>query len=257
MKASEPRSQTLDETGPATVLVVDDSELSRAVIVRQLERHGLRVLQAGDGAEGAVVALRELPDVVVTDLEMPVMDGYQLARLLKNDPSTCHIALVILTSHSEAASRFWGLETGADAFLRLPVAVRVLVAHVISVLRRQARATTAAADHLPGFLADHGWQFDATRRRLVGPNEQAIALTATEVRILDTLAAYPDRALDRTSLSARALGRELTGRSRTMDMLVSRLRKKLRGTGTSARALQVTAAYGKGYRLSWATPADC
>ncbi len=100
-----------------TVLVVDDSELSREILKRILENQGFRVLTAQEGAEGAVVALRELPDAVVTDLEMPVMDGYQLARLLKSDPSTEHISILILTSHGDASSRFWGLETGANAFL--------------------------------------------------------------------------------------------------------------------------------------------
>jgi two-component system, cell cycle response regulator len=101
----------------ARVLVVDDSELSRALIQRLLERSGYTVITAADGAEGAVTALREHPDAVVTDLDMPVMDGYQLARLLKSDPASADIPLLILTSHGEASSRFWGLETGADAYL--------------------------------------------------------------------------------------------------------------------------------------------
>ncbi|HVS03456.1 MAG TPA: diguanylate cyclase [Thermoanaerobaculia bacterium] len=102
---------------PRRVLVVDDSELSRSLIRQLLERQGYEVLTAGDGAEGAVVALREHPDVVVTDLEMPVMDGYQLARLLKSDPATTDIPLLLITAHQEASSRFWGLETGADHYL--------------------------------------------------------------------------------------------------------------------------------------------
>jgi two-component system cell cycle response regulator len=99
------------------ILVVDDSALSRSLIKRMLQRRGFTVRTAGDGAEGAVIALREHPDAVVTDLEMPVMNGYQLARLLKSDPATADIPLLILTSHGEASSRFWGLETGADAYL--------------------------------------------------------------------------------------------------------------------------------------------
>ncbi|HEV8631293.1 MAG TPA: diguanylate cyclase [Thermoanaerobaculia bacterium] len=99
------------------ILVVDDSELSRTLIKRMLQKQGFGVLTAADGAEGAVTALRDHPDAVVTDLEMPVMDGYQLARLLKSDPATADIPLLILTSHGEASSRFWGLETGADAYL--------------------------------------------------------------------------------------------------------------------------------------------
>jgi two-component system cell cycle response regulator len=102
---------------PRRILVVDDSELSRSLIKRLLEHRGFAVITAADGAEGAVVALREHPDAVVTDLEMPVMGGYQLARLLKSDPATSDIPLLILTSHDEASSRFWGLETGADAYV--------------------------------------------------------------------------------------------------------------------------------------------
>ena len=102
---------------PRRVLVVDDSELSRSLIRRLLEHRGFSVVTACDGAEGAMIALREHPDAVVTDLEMPVMGGYQLARLLKSDPATNDIPLLILTSHDEASSRFWGLETGADAYL--------------------------------------------------------------------------------------------------------------------------------------------
>jgi two-component system, cell cycle response regulator len=102
---------------PRRVLVVDDSELLRTLIHEMLAERGFEVLSASDGAEGAVVALREHPDVVVTDLEMPVMDGYQLARLLKSDSATSDIPLLILTSHAEASSRFWGLETGADGYL--------------------------------------------------------------------------------------------------------------------------------------------
>ena len=127
----------MSEAPPALkVLVVDDSELSRSVIRRLLERQGYAVATAGDGAEGAVVALRELPDAVVTDLEMPVMDGYQLARLLKSDPATRDVPVLILTSHDEASSRFWGLETGADAYLIKDELTTGLVAAVARLLEK-------------------------------------------------------------------------------------------------------------------------
>lgn len=102
---------------PPRVLVVDDSDLSRAVVVRTLARSGFEVLEARDGAEGAVIALRERPSVVITDLEMPIMDGYQLLRLLKHDPNSAGIPVLVVTSHGEAPSRFWGLRIGADAYL--------------------------------------------------------------------------------------------------------------------------------------------
>jgi len=101
----------------ARVLVVDDSDVTRAMITRALGRAGFAVLEARDGIDGAVQALRDRPSLVITDLEMPTMDGYQLLRLLKSDPSTAHIPVVILTSHGEAPSRFWGYRTGADGYL--------------------------------------------------------------------------------------------------------------------------------------------
>ena len=99
------------------MLVVDDSEVTRAILARTLRGAGFEVLEARDGVEGAVLALRERPAVVVTDLEMPTMDGFPLLRLLKADPASAHIPVLILTSHGEAASRFWSLRTGADAYL--------------------------------------------------------------------------------------------------------------------------------------------
>jgi DNA-binding response OmpR family regulator len=110
----------VEEEGGAVnrrVLVVDDSEVTRAILSRTLRGAGFEVLEARDGAEGAMAALREQPAVVVTDLEMPTMDGFPLLRLLKADPASSHIPVLILTSHGEAASRYWGLRTGADAYL--------------------------------------------------------------------------------------------------------------------------------------------
>lgn len=100
-----------------TVLIVDDSPVVRRVLLRRLEELGYRCIEASNGAEAAVVAITERPDLVVTDLEMPVMDGFQLARLLKSDETTEHIPVVVLTSHGEASSRFWSLHTGADRFV--------------------------------------------------------------------------------------------------------------------------------------------
>jgi len=124
------------------VLVVDDSEVTRAILSRTLSSAGFVVLEARDGAEGALTALRERPDVVVTDLEMPTMDGFPLLRLLKADPLCAHIPVLILTSHAEAASRFWGLRTGADAYLTKDYEPQQLIA---TVSRLAAESTGTAA----------------------------------------------------------------------------------------------------------------
>ena len=126
------------------VLVVDDSEVTRAILSRTLRGAGFEVLEARDGAEGALAALREQPAVVVTDLEMPTMDGFPLLRLLKADPASTHIPVLILTSHGEAASRYWGLRTGADAFLTKDFHPRQLV-EAVTRLAEEAAAVPLAA----------------------------------------------------------------------------------------------------------------
>jgi two-component system, cell cycle response regulator len=126
-----------------SVLVVDDSEVTRAILARTLRAAGFAVIEAKDGLEGAVLALRERPSVVVTDLEMPTMDGFPFLRLLKAEPSAAHIPVLILTSHGEAASRFWSLRTGADAYLTKDHHAGELVA---TIERLMEKAEQAARD---------------------------------------------------------------------------------------------------------------
>ncbi|HVG08847.1 MAG TPA: diguanylate cyclase [Thermoanaerobaculia bacterium] len=130
------------------ILVVDDSEITRAILARTLRGAGFEVLEARDGAEGAVKALRERPAVVVTDLEMPTMDGFPLLRLLKADPLSSHIPVLILTSHGEAASRFWSLRTGADAYLTKdyrPQQLVTTVARLVAVSEAASEARISRA----------------------------------------------------------------------------------------------------------------
>jgi two-component system cell cycle response regulator len=151
----------VEEEGGAVnrrVLVVDDSEVTRAILARTLRAAGFEVLEARDGAEGAMAALREQPAVVVTDLEMPTMDGFPLLRLLKADPASSHIPVLILTSHGEAASRYWSLRTGADAYLTKDFHPGDLVALV-------SRLTEAAA------TSPRGPQADSADLQALGPVE--------------------------------------------------------------------------------------
>jgi two-component system cell cycle response regulator len=138
----------------ARVLVVDDSEVTRAILARTLRGAGFEVLEARDGAEGALTALRERPSVVVTDLEMPTMDGFPLLRLLKADPLSAHIPVLILTSHGEAASRFWSLRTGADAYLTKDYRPQQLVTTVarLAAMSESAPRCEVPADDRNGTL---------------------------------------------------------------------------------------------------------
>jgi two-component system, cell cycle response regulator len=131
------------------VLVVDDSDVTRAILARTLRGAGFEVLEARDGAEGALTALRERPSAVVTDLEMPTMDGFPLLRLLKADPLCSHIPVLILTSRPEAASRFWSLRTGADAYLTKDHHPQELVATVRRLVDESAPAAPLPFEAAP------------------------------------------------------------------------------------------------------------
>ncbi len=147
------------------VLVVDDSEVTRAILARTLRAAGFEVIEAADGVEGAVLALRERPAVVVTDLEMPTLDGFPLLRLLKAEPASAHMPVLILTSHGEAASRFWSERTGADAYLTKDHQPQELVATVERLAARSrpphASAAEAAAIGPLDVLARIARQLDA------------------------------------------------------------------------------------------------
>src|SRR5688500_5744469 len=138
----------------ARILVVDDSAITRAILARTLRGAGFEVLEARDGAEGALKALRERPSVVVTDLEMPTMDGFPLLRLLKADPLSSHLPVLILTSHGEAASRFWSLRTGADAYLTKDYRPQHLVATVARLVAASEAASEAKTSR--AVLEDNG-----------------------------------------------------------------------------------------------------
>jgi two-component system cell cycle response regulator len=129
-----------------TVLVVDDSEVTLAILSRTLRGAGYEVLQARDGAEAAIQVLRSRPAVVITDLEMPTMHGYSLLRLLKADPASAHIPVLVLSSQRQAASRFWSLRTGADAYLTKDYRPQDLIETVAQLAARGAPAEAGLAE---------------------------------------------------------------------------------------------------------------
>lgn len=163
------------------VLLVDDSHITRTVLARILTRAGCSVSEAAHGVEGAVAVFRDRPDVVVTDLEMPVMDGYLLLRLLKADPATSHIPVVVVTSHGEAPSRFWGGQIGADAYLTKDSAAESLgeVVH------------TLAATSTPGTITPGSPPGDA-------------------LEVLGRVARHLDQALLRSTIAASLMERTLS-----------------------------------------------
>jgi twitching motility two-component system response regulator PilH len=118
-----------------TILVVDDSHTSREMLADLLKQQGITVIQAIDGLDGQTKLATETPDVVITDLIMPNMNGYELCRWIKKNDKTKHIPVIICSTKDEEFDRYWGMKQGADAYIAKPFQPVELIGTVKQLLR--------------------------------------------------------------------------------------------------------------------------
>ena len=219
----------------ASVLVVDDDAHIREVARFALARAGHTVELAGDGAAAAERLARGGVDLVVLDILMPELDGLSLCRQLRG-----RVPIVFLSSRTEEADRVLGLELGADDYLTKPFSPRELVARVAAVLRRTAAEAVPAPRPV---LAVGGVTIDRDRHAVrVGDAE--LVVTATELRLLATLASHKGRVLSRGQLIATVYGDDHHISARTIDTHVRNLRAKLAAAGAPV----IETVHGVGYR---------
>ena len=121
-----------------TILIVEDNEASRDALSRRFARRDYRVIVAADGAQGVTLAMTEMPDVILMDLGLPVIDGWEATKALKEDFGTRHIPIVVLSAHAMAADRDAALAAGADEFDTKPIRFEQLLAKVEMLLTRRA-----------------------------------------------------------------------------------------------------------------------
>jgi DNA-binding response OmpR family regulator len=178
------------------------------------------------------------PDLVLLDLMLPGMDGFELCRLLRRDPATAEVPVVMLTAKAEEVDRIVGLELGADDYIVKPFSPREVALRVKAVLRRTAEPQAPSETLEVGELA-----LDLAGHRLQVEGEE-VAVTATEFRLLERLMESPDRVLTRETLLADAWGYASDVDSRTVDTHVRRVRRKLGG-----QAERIETVIGVGYRL--------
>jgi twitching motility two-component system response regulator PilH len=119
----------------STVLVVDDSQTLRSMLAEMLESVGIRVIEAANGIEAKAHIQEKLPDLVITDLIMPEMNGYELCRWIKNDPAKQNVPVLICSTKSEEFDRYWGMKQGADAYITKPFHPPELLKTVKQLLR--------------------------------------------------------------------------------------------------------------------------
>ena len=207
------------------ILVVDDDREIRDLLARFLVRHGFRVETAADGkAMWAVLRDRRI-DLVVLDLMMPGDDGLTLCRELRGKSD---MPVIMLTAMGEDIDRIIGLEVGADDYVAKPFNPRELLARIRAVMRRAGAVPRAGEGEAPAsVLSFAGWSLDTGGRTLTGTDGQPVELTSGEFDLLLALAERPQRVLSREQLLDLTRGRESSPFDRSIDVQVSRLRRKI------------------------------
>lgn len=222
-----------------TILVVDDAENLRVLVKSYLTQEGYRVVTATQGREALFVARENKPDLILLDLMMPEMGGYEFMRHYSREGNA---PIILLTAKIEESDKVLGLELGADDYVTKPFSMRELAARVRAVLRRAGKATPQAEILRAGDITlDRGG-------RLVQVAAQTVNLTPSEFDLLAALMNEPGRAFSRADLLDLLQGTTFEGYERTIDVHIRNLRTKIEPDPSQPRYIETV--YGHGYRFS-------
>ncbi|MDA9404340.1 response regulator [Bradyrhizobium sp. CCBAU 45389] len=208
--------------GTPNILIVEDDQPTRDLISRYLREHAFAVSAVTNGREMDRHLSQNRADLIVLDLMLPGEDGLSLCRRLRMETAT---PIIILTAKGEDLDRILGLEMGADDYLPKPFNPRELLARINAVLRRHASGLTAASTTTR--LKFQGWTIDLRLRELRDPEGAQVPLTSAEFDLLQAFCERAGRVLGRDSLLNMTRGRPGGSFGRSIDVLVSRLRRKL------------------------------
>jgi two-component system, OmpR family, phosphate regulon response regulator PhoB len=221
------------------VLVVEDEQDIAGLIKHALERSGdgqVEIVGSGDAALRAVT--ENTPDLVILDLNLPVLSGTEVCRILRGRPSTANVPIIMLTARTGEGDRVTGLDLGADDYVTKPFSLRELAARVRAVLRRRQGSAGGANVYTGAHLTA---DFDAVSIAVDGA---AVRLTRREFELLRFLVENRNRVLSRDRLLERVWGYERFIETRSVDVHVGRLRAKLGAAGQ-----QIETVVGLGYRF--------
>lgn len=206
------------------VLIVDDDHRIRAMLARFLVDHGLKVSQAGDGQAMFTLCEAARIDVIVLDIMMPGEDGLSLCRRMRAQSS---VPIILLTAMSGDTDRIIGLEIGADDYVVKPFNPRELLARIRAVTRRLGATSINAERPVATLYEFAGWQLNSSRRTLTSPAGALTDLTSGEFDLLAAFLEHPQRVLTRDQLLDLAHGRMSDAYDRSIDVQISRLRRKI------------------------------
>jgi len=227
----------------ATVAIAEDDPAIRDLLLHHLEREGFAPLAIADGL-AALRAARNVADLLLLDIGLPGLDGFEVLRTLRREGRA--IPVVVVTARAEEIDRVIGLEMGADDYVCKPFSPRELVARIKALLRRSSRGAVRALEETPVRRFGRLEIDEAAREARV--DSQTVALKPREFDLLLELAAHEGIALTRERLIERVWGADFDGDERTIDVHVRRLRAKLEEDAGLAPSLQTVRGYGYRFR---------
>jgi two-component system alkaline phosphatase synthesis response regulator PhoP len=220
------------------ILVVDDEEDILELLRYNLQKEGYQVICSANGEDAVARAKADVPDVIVLDLMLPGMDGLEVCKILKNNPKTANIPIIMLTAKGEEADIVTGLELGADDYITKPFSPKIVIARLRTVLRRKA---TVADDTTVTKI--HDITIDPNRRE-VTVKGKTVELTFTEFGILRLLAMRPGIVFTRYQIVDAVRGSDAPVTDRSVDVQIVSLRKKLGPAGKHIETVR-----GVGYKF--------
>jgi two-component system phosphate regulon response regulator PhoB len=221
-----------------TILIIEDERALVEVLTYNLRKEGFDVHSATDGQDGLRRAQTTLPDLIVLDLMLPVIEGLEVCRVLKSGVRTRDIPLLMLTARSEEVDEIVGFQMGADDYVTKPFKIKPLIQRIKALLRRKKTASTEG-----DVVSAGGVEIDRAQHRATVDSGE-LNLTPTEFRLLWALVRQPGRAFSRHELMETAMGDDALVLERTIDVHVKSLRQKL-----GDRAEQIETVRGVGYRF--------
>lgn len=223
------------------ILVVDDEEHIRELIKFNLEKNGYKVGCAVDGNEALEYVRKHIPKLILLDLMLPGIDGYDVCKKIRGDKNTANIPIIMITAKGEEIDKILGLELGADDYITKPFSVRELIARVKAMLRRVNLKESEKVYYFGNISVDF-------QKHLVLKNGYEIDLTLKEFELLQILIENAGKVMTREILLDKIWGYEYIGETRTVDVHIRHLRKKIEEDDKNPKYIQTIR--GIGYRFN-------
>lgn len=221
-----------------SVLIIEDEPSLQEILTYNLESRGYQVLVFDDGTAGLEGVRKHVPDIVLLDIMLPGMDGFEVCRHIRSDPIIKHLPVLMMTARGEEIDQLVGFQMGADDYVTKPFKMRILLERIKSLLRRSEGSTNDES----GRLSSDGIVLDRIQFKVTVGGE-AIALTPTEFDLLWHLMKHPGRVFNRADLMNAIMGDDAIVLERTIDVHIRALRKKLGDCGDFIETVR-----GIGYR---------